>query len=84
MDGVHRSQRVAAEGKIETVLATGATAIFSAETIEPSISTPSPMRDVSSSGAWSAPASKIARASGATMCDHLDDADASMLGAFQP
>ena len=71
------------KGKIETVLATGATAIFSAETIEPSI-----FHALTDAGCFvlggleRSGIEDLARASGATMCDHLDDADASMLGAF--
>ena len=71
------------KGKIEAVLATGATAIFSAETIEPSI-----FHALTDAGCFvlggleRSGIEDLARASGATMCDHLDDADASMLGAF--
>ena len=71
------------KGKIEAVLATGATAIFSAETIEPSI-----FHALTDAGCFvlggleRSGVEDIARASGATMCDHLDDADASVLGSF--
>ena len=69
--------------KAEAVLATGATAVFSAETIEPSI-----FHTLTDAGCFvlggleRSGIEDIARASGASMCDHLDDADASMLGAF--
>ncbi len=71
------------KGKIEAVLATGATAIFSGETIEPSI-----FHALTDAGCFvlggleRSGIEDIARASGATMCDHLDDADASVLGWF--
>ena len=71
------------KGKIEAVLATGATAIFSAETIEPSI-----VHALTDAGCFvlggleRSGIEDLARASGATMCDHLDDADASVLGRF--
>jgi len=71
------------KGKIEAVLATGAAAIFSAETIEPSI-----FHALTDAGCFvlggleRSGVEDIARASGATMCDHLDDADASVLGRF--
>ena len=71
------------KGKIEAVLATGATAIFSAETIEPSI-----VHALTDAGCFvlggleRSGIEDLARASGATMCDHLDDADTSVLGRF--
>jgi len=71
------------KGKIEAVLATGATTIFSAETIEPSI-----FHALTDAGCFvlggleRSGIEDIARASGASMCDHLDDADASVLGNF--
>ena len=69
--------------KVEAVLATGATAVFSAEIIEPSI-----FHTLTDAGCFvlggleRSGIEDIARASGATMCDHLDDVDASMLGQF--
>ena len=71
------------KGKIEAVLATCATAIFSAETIEPSI-----VHALTDAGCFvlggleRSGIEDLARASGATMCDHLDDADTSVLGRF--
>ena len=69
--------------KVEAVLSTGAKAIFSAEAIEPSI-----VHALTDAGCFvlggldRAGVEDIAQASGATMCDHLDDADAAVLGAF--
>ncbi|MAF93548.1 hypothetical protein CMO85_02660 [Candidatus Woesearchaeota archaeon] len=69
--------------KVDAVLATGAKAVFSAESIEPSI-----VHALTDAGCFvlggldRAGVEDIARGSGATMCDHLDDIDASMLGAF--
>lgn len=69
--------------KIDAVLATGATAIFSAETIEPSI-----FHALTDAGCFvlggleRSGIEDLARASGASMCDHLDDANASVLGNF--
>jgi len=71
------------KGKIDAVLATGATAIFSAETIEPSI-----FHALTDAGCFvlggleRSGIEDLARASGASMCDHLDDANASVLGNF--
>jgi chaperonin GroEL (HSP60 family) len=71
------------KSKIDAVLATGAQAIFSAASIEPSI-----IHALTDAGCFvlggleRAGLEDIAQGSGATMCDHLDDADASMLGAF--
>ena len=71
------------KGKIDAVLATGATAIFSAETIEPSI-----FHALTDAGCFvlggleRSGIEDLARASGASMCDHLDDANASLLGNF--
>lgn len=67
--------------KVEAVLATGATAVFSAETIEPSV-----FHALTDAGCFVLGGLErhgiedIARASGATMCDHLDDVGASVLG----
>ena len=69
--------------KVEAVLATGATAVFSAEIIEPSI-----FHALTDAGCFvlggleRSGIEDIARASGATMCDHLDDATSSVLGQF--
>lgn len=69
--------------KTDAVLATGATAVFSAETIEPSI-----FHALTDAGRFvlggleRSGIEDIARASGASMCDHLDDVEASTLGAF--
>ena len=71
------------KAKVEAVLATGANAIFSAEAIEPSI-----FHALTDAGCFvmggieRAGIEDIARATKATMCDHLDDADASVLGHF--
>ena len=69
--------------KVDAVLATGAKAVFSAESIEPSI-----VHALTDAGCFvlggldRTGVEDIARGSGATMCDHLDDIDDSMLGAF--
>ena len=71
------------KGKVDAVLATGAQAIFSAESIEPSI-----VHALTDAGCFvlggldRSGVEDIAQGSGATMCDHLDDADASLLGSF--
>ncbi len=69
--------------KTEQVLATGATAVFCAETIEPGI-----IHELTDAGCFvlggleRSGIEDIAKASGARMCDHLDDADATVLGTF--
>lgn len=71
------------KSKVEAVLATGATAIFSAETIEPSI-----IHALTDAGCFvlggleRSGVEDIAQGAGATMCDHLDDVDDAMLGTF--
>ena len=69
--------------KTDAVLATGANVVVSAEGIEPSI-----FHALTDAGCFvlggieRSGIEDLAKASGATMCDHLDDADASVLGSF--
>ena len=69
--------------KVKQILDTGATAIFSAETIEPSI-----FHTLTDAGCFvlggleRAGIEDIAQASGASMCDHLDDLSPTSLGSF--
>ena len=84
MDGIYRSQGRTAQAKTEAVLATGAKAIFSAETIDPGI-----FHALTGAGCFvlggleRSGVNDIAQASGATLCDHLDDVDSTILGQFQ-
>lgn len=72
------------EKKVQQVLDTGATAVFSAETIEASI-----FHALTDAGCFvlggleRAGVEDIAKASGAAMCDHLDDLSSSALGSFE-
>ena len=72
------------KAKTEAVLATGAKAIFSAETIDPGI-----FHALTDAGCFvlggleRSGVNDIAQASGATLCDHLDDVDSTILGQFQ-
>lgn len=70
--------------KVRQVLDIGASAVFSAETIEPSI-----FHALTDAGCFvlggleRAGIEDIAKASGATMCDHLGDLSTDSLGAFE-
>ena len=72
------------QSKINAVLATGATAIFCAGTIEPSI-----FHALVDAGCFvlggleRSGIEDIAQATGSQMCDHLDDLEESILGSFE-
>ncbi len=72
------------KNKVEAVLSTGANAVFSADVIEPSV-----FHALTDAGCFvlggveRAGIEDLAKGSGATMCDHLDDLEASMLGTFE-
>lgn len=69
--------------KAKQILATGATAVFSAETIEPSIAHILADEGVFVLGGLERSGIEdMARASGASMCDHLDDLSPEILGHF--
>ena len=82
--GFIQAKEALLHAKTQAVLASGATAIFSAEAIEPSI-----FHALTDAGCFvlggleRTGIEDIAQASGAAMCDHLDDVDASVLGAFE-
>ena len=70
--------------KVQQVLSTGATAVFSAETIEQSIT--HALTDAGCfvlGGLERAGIEDIAKASGASMCDHIDDLSSSSIGSFE-
>ena len=77
------AQEALLRAKTDAVLATGATAIFSAETIEPSV-----FHALTDAGCFVLGGLErhgiedIARATGASMCDHLDDASEAIRGHF--
>jgi chaperonin GroEL (HSP60 family) len=81
--GFVQAKEALLQQKVDSVLATGAKAIFSAESIEPSI-----FHALTDAGCFvlggleRSGIEDLARASGATMCDHLDDMDDSILGTF--
>lgn len=72
------------KAKKEAVLATGANAVFSAGTIEASL-----FHDLTDAGCFvlggleRSGVEDIAQATGAAMCDHLDDANEARLGEFE-
>lgn len=71
------------QAKAERVLASGATAVFSAGTIEPSI-----FHQLTDAGCFvlggleRSGIEDIAKATGASMCDHLEDVSETTLGSF--
>ena len=81
--GFVQAKEALLQQKVDSVIATGAKAVFSAESIEPSI-----FHALTDAGCFvlggleRSGIEDIARASGAIMCDHLDDMDASILGNF--
>jgi chaperonin GroEL (HSP60 family) len=72
------------KSKTEAVLRTGANAVFCAGTIDPSI-----FHDLTDAGCFvlggleRSGVEDIAKATGAAMCDHLDDAHEARLGTFE-
>jgi chaperonin GroEL (HSP60 family) len=72
------------KAKTAAVLATGANAVFSAGTIEPSV-----FHELTDAGCFvlggieRSGIEDIAKATGASMCDHLDDASEAILGTFE-
>ena len=77
------AQETLLQAKTDAVLATGATAVFSAGTIEPSV-----FHALTDAGCFVLGGLErhgiedIAKATGASMCDHLDDAHEATLGRF--
>ena len=78
------AQEALLQAKTDAVLATGATAIFSAGTIEPSV-----FHALTDAGCFVLGGIErhgiedLAKATGASMCDHLDDAHEATLGRFE-
>ena len=77
------AQEALLQSKTAAVLASGASAVFSAESIEPSI-----VHALTDAGCFvlggleRSGIEDIAKATGAKMCDHIDDIEPSLLGRF--